>query len=285
MPRRRIRPCQYGCGARVARNARTCPSCGGRRPYKKPPSPLGASVVIGGLLVCIGTLAIPRGSDEAAKTARQRDLRQTPRSQAELPSPGVDQEPVRPTTPYEVLSVDRIPGIKLALDVRLGRAVEEAELQKLAEYLHQEHGGHRHKRTFICYVLPGMKAGAGAWATTHFDPSLEVEILGFTPAEEETLPQAPADPDVEVIGKWIDRSPIVGGQLTLVRDGKKLIMRRTFKDGSQMERPLGALHVGSEERLMIDDNDFGKYYVVDPAGNLRICDRDGEIARASKLEH
>jgi len=32
--------------------------------------------------------------------------------------------------------------------------------------------------------LPGMEVGKGAWALSHFNPNLEVQILGFTGKNE-----------------------------------------------------------------------------------------------------
>lgn len=40
-------------------------------------------------------------------------------------------------------------------------------------------------KTFIGYVLPGMRENAGAWAITNYDPEQQIEIMGTT--EEEFL--------------------------------------------------------------------------------------------------
>jgi hypothetical protein len=40
---------------------------------------------------------------------------------------------------------------------------------------------HTYERTFIVYYLPGMEIGSLAWATSHFDPELQVRIIGVTP--------------------------------------------------------------------------------------------------------
>ena len=36
-----------------------------------------------------------------------------------------------------------------------------------------------HERTFVLFYLPGMKEGAGAFATAHHNPTMEVEIQEF----------------------------------------------------------------------------------------------------------
>ena len=40
--------------------------------------------------------------------------------------------------------------------------------------------GQSYDRTFIGYYLPDMKLNSGYWATTHFNPNLEIQILGLT---------------------------------------------------------------------------------------------------------
>ncbi len=70
-----------------------------------------------------------------------------------------------------------IPSIKRSVVVRLNTAVSESELAQIATKIKGK-VLRSFERTFIEYYIPGMKEGAGAWATTHFDPNLEVRILG-----------------------------------------------------------------------------------------------------------
>src|ERR1039458_10482874 len=64
------------------------------------------------------------------------------------------------------------------------RTVSEEVLRAIATKLkNSDHG--TYERTFISYYLPGMKVGSGAWATSHFDPDLEICILGVR-SEEHT---------------------------------------------------------------------------------------------------
>ena len=71
---------------------------------------------------------------------------------------------------------------KLSLDIELQPVGDslptESQLTELANALYSQHQGKRYERVFICYYLPGMILDSGAWATSHFNPTLQVRILG-----------------------------------------------------------------------------------------------------------
>lgn len=67
---------------------------------------------------------------------------------------------------------------KRSVVVRLERPLSEDALWKLAHTIRGRNM--RVERTFIEYYLPDMDVGAGAWATTHFTPRLEIKVWGFT---------------------------------------------------------------------------------------------------------
>ena len=113
-------------------------------------------------------------------------------------------------TIIEKLSMGRI---KLSIDIRLEQKVSKEFLQKLALKLRQEEPI-KYDRMFVTYYLPGMTLGSGAWATSHFNPNLKVEILGTTIEEEKALMSKPKDLSAEIIGEWIDESPYVGAKYT-----------------------------------------------------------------------
>ena len=106
--------------------------------------------------------------------------------------PTPDSQPIQePTIPddmsYSIIDSTAIAGIKRSLDVRLNKRVTEDTLRAIALKLKSQ-DSRDYDRTFITYYLPGMTVGAGAWATTHFTPDLEVKILGLSTEEEkETL--------------------------------------------------------------------------------------------------
>ena len=55
-----------------------------------------------------------------------------------------------------------------------GKLPTEKQLADISTYLRTQE--RPHERTFVCFYLPGMEVGAGAWATAHFKPNLKVWI-------------------------------------------------------------------------------------------------------------
>jgi len=78
---------------------------------------------------------------------------------------------------YAIIEKESIGSIKLSMDIRLEQEVSEGFLATLALKLRQDEPV-KYDRMFICYYLPEMTPGSGAWATSHFNPNLEVTILG-----------------------------------------------------------------------------------------------------------
>ena len=91
---------------------------------------------------------------------------------------------------YAIIDSHTIGGIKRSLDIRLNRKVPEDVLRAIALKL-RSMDPRQFDRTFISYYLEGMQVGAGAWATTHFNPALEVRILGLSIEDEERLTREP----------------------------------------------------------------------------------------------
>ena len=81
---------------------------------------------------------------------------------------------------YTIIEKESMGSIKLSMDIRLEHEVSEDFLSTLALKLQRDEPT-KYDRIFICYYLPEMTPGSGAWATSHFDPGLEVTILGNIP--------------------------------------------------------------------------------------------------------
>lgn len=78
---------------------------------------------------------------------------------------------------YECLSVESAGIEKISADIVISRPIDRSELSRIARTIYKALKGPRFKRVFITYYLPGMDVGAGAWATTHFNPFLKITIM------------------------------------------------------------------------------------------------------------
>lgn len=75
---------------------------------------------------------------------------------------------------------------KRSIVVRIAEPLSEADLSRVAIELKRREF-RDFERTFIEYYLPDMKVGAGAWATTHFNPELEVRVYADMWADIQTV--------------------------------------------------------------------------------------------------
>jgi len=194
------------------------------------------------------------------------------------------QEPIPDDVSYSIIDSSVLPGIKRSLDVRLNKKVSERTLRAIALKLKSQ-DSRDYDRTFMTYYLPGMAVDAGAYATTHFDPDLEARILGLTAEEEEQLVAEPAPANREIIGRWLDESPFVGGRITIFHEDGKLFIEQMFKDGSSLKEEL------FEERTplgrqfdKVEGSSSGDHWVLSSDGSLQIRDNDGLIRTAKKVE-
>ena len=115
---------------------------------------------------------------------------------------------------YSVIAENDFAGVRRSIDVRLNSKVSSQILHSIAWKIKKAESLN-YERTFIFYWLPGMKVGSGAWATTHFDPELEIQILGLTQEEEERMARETTSQSRDIVGVWLDDRPYVGATLTL----------------------------------------------------------------------
>lgn len=180
---------------------------------------------------------------------------------------------------YEVLRETKLPGIKRSLDVRLSERTDEAELRDIAMKLKALDPA-AYERTFIVYYLPGMEPGAGGWATSHFNPKLEVKILGMSREQEDALT---SKIDSRVLGTWASRG-IMAAVVTIERSSKGLLMRQKFKDGSESQTLLKEAYEPQPGKRYHykEGSSFGEHVRINQAGDLEFWDKDGLISTAKK---
>jgi hypothetical protein len=175
---------------------------------------------------------------------------------------------------YTVVEKSNLGSIKSSIDIRLEKKVSKDFLQKLALKLRKAEP-RKYDRMFITYYLPGMTPGSGAWATSHFNPNLEVKILGTTIEEEKALMSKPQKLSDKIIGEWLDESSY-GAKYTLIKRNGKIIMICKYKDGSGSEEEM--IQKKQSGKLRFEEkegNDFGEYYLIEGNGRLAIYDNSG----------
>ena len=184
---------------------------------------------------------------------------------------------------YQIIDTNVIPGIKRSLDIRLNRKVSEDVLKSIALKL-KNSDPKSYDRTFIGYYLPDMKINSGYWATTHFNPNLDVRILGLTVEQEEALNRQPVDSSREIIGSWLDERPFGGSRITIFRKDGKLFLENKYKDGSAGTAELSETRSQDGRRFDYKpDRGNGEYYLINRKGELQQLDQDGHFMTAKKV--
>lgn len=185
-----------------------------------------------------------------------------------------------------VVSVDeghRIPGIKRSVLVRLAEKVTPEQLEGMAEDIRADDS--HYERIFIEYLLPGMKDGAGAWATTHFEPKLRVRILGMSLEAEAKLSTVDVVAGREVIGAWLHENLMLGSRVVLFKNEGRVFAETTFMDGSYMlDEYKQKTASNGATRFDRVDSDSSDYLLVLSDGGLEVRDRVGAIGSTKRLQ-
>jgi hypothetical protein len=176
---------------------------------------------------------------------------------------------------YTVLEKSNLGSIKFSIDIRLEKKVSKGFLQAFALKL-REDLPRKYDRLFITDYLPGMSPETSdAWATSHFNPALEVKILGSTIEEEQALKKDTKNISGEIIGEWLDESPYVAAKYTLIRKNETIIMEQKFSDGSTLQKVMVQNNKPGIQRFEeITGNDFGEYYLIEKNGDLGVYDNE-----------
>ncbi len=125
-----------------------------------------------------------------------------------------------------------------------------------------------------------MEIGNGAWATTHFNPNLEVVILGLNIEEEKSLKKNKSNSikTHNIIGEWFDEYSQY--RLTIYKVNNKIFGRYLHTDGSEETNQL--IIKGD---LIFDNKKYGhgEYYKLSRNNNLSIYDNEGYIYSFKKI--
>lgn len=182
---------------------------------------------------------------------------------------------------WEMTKEEPNPGLsKNNIEVTLNKKIDKETLQKIAMEIRQDRG--EYNKLWIFYNIPNMTKGM-AWATTHFTPNLEINIIGSTEIEDAVTSKT-TDISGEILNKWRSEKSLMGATLVLFKnDSNKLIMRITFKDGSKMDNEIAQSNLNGKVKYQ-DDNENGEYYILESNGNLGLYGNNGKFDEAIKIK-
>jgi len=179
---------------------------------------------------------------------------------------------------YSIISDKPSGTVKRSVDVRLKEKVSEETLEGIAKEIHDANPKD-FERTFIVYYLPEQIVGAGGWATSHFNPTLEINILGLAKGSEAETAGGVKAGETE-IGRWEYSAP-PGFIVIALNSEKGVTIRRVFADGSSLDEETQATFKADEIVLTpVELNEAGDHWILDGDGNLRLMDNEGLIGKA-----
>jgi len=182
---------------------------------------------------------------------------------------------------FKIVEDSKKRNIKRSVTVRLESKVSKETLSQIAQKI-KDADKTNYKRTFILYYLSGMEIGMGAWATTHFNPGLEVRIQGLSLEDEEALKNTKENTNRHEIGSWISElSP--AGIITIYKANGSYLLKWRYSDGSKSEKTLIKKSSSKGIRFVKKNNPNGDYYIINSSNNLEIWDNLGLISTMESL--
>jgi len=179
---------------------------------------------------------------------------------------------------YNILSVERNPALsKVNIEVRLLHKLDEAELRRIALQIKAAHRGY--DKTWVFYYLPGMKIGAGAWATTHFTPELEIQVLGASQVQEEASKKQAASITGKIVGRWYEEQ-YTHSSLVIYRRDSAYRLRIVFDNGQSSDERL--LREGDTFTYYEQGSSNGEYFKLLADGKLGLFNREDKMFTQAK---
>ena len=236
-------------------------------------------ILMWSMIVLILTAAGCGGQEQSVRRVENRSTSSPPEQK-----PEVVASKVPPDVIYSIINSDIMPGVKRSLDVRLNKKVSTTVLRAIALELKSQ-DPRDYERTLVVYYLPEMDVRGGAWATTHFNPDLKAEILGFTREEEMTFSEELPPSANRIIGRWLDDTPHTGSHITIFEKEHRLFIELKYQDGSIGESELRKKLSPLGRRFdSVEGSATRDHWVIDFQGDLLIRDNDGLVAKAKKID-
>lgn len=167
--------------------------------------------------------------------------------------------------------------IKRTVEVELPKRLDETELTRLAEYI-KGLSDKEVERTFIGYRIIGSDPKQAYWATTHYNPSLEVKIMGESSTNYEKM-KGQDLPEGDVIGSWMVNRGMEYRMTAYNKDGQTYL-RSGYGDGTSTDDLYILTESDKGTKLEEEDNGFGEYFIINSEGELEFWSDNGNYYTA-----
>lgn len=189
----------------------------------------------------------------------------------------INNQNISDSIDYKIVSDESKRDIKRTVEVLLPERVDESALKALAEKIYKD----GFERTFIGYRIKGEEHGA-YWATSNYDPNLEILFLGSEKAAHNDLKKSEIQVDGELIGKWL----VNWGyeyKAAIYMKGNQVMMKTLFSDGSSGDVKLLSNEISGQVRYYDEGGkERGEYYIIASNGALQFWSKNGNYYTAPK---
>lgn len=181
---------------------------------------------------------------------------------------------------YKIISDESKRNIKRTVEIELGERTDKETLKAIAQRVKSFESG-SYERTFIAYRVKGDN-GSSYWATTHYNPNLEVNILGTTKEEYDAIKKSQtAIPTEKIIGSWLAHWGVDYKMVAYINNGTTYI-KSIYSDG---ENEKVYQSTPSERGLILQDEggkERGEYFLINSNGDLEFWSQNGNFYTAKR---
>lgn len=176
---------------------------------------------------------------------------------------------------YEIIKDDSDAALeKNQLEIEISEKLTEGQIATLAEKLYNSKD--KQRRFYIFYKLKGVENSVVAWATSHFDPELEIDISGSTTAEDISKDKLSEQINGEVIGKW-DENKYTFSNLIIYKKDNKIFIKTVFKNGQTSDEELKENKTDKGVRYDYKDGGYnGEYFILNNAKELELYNSENK---------
>lgn len=179
---------------------------------------------------------------------------------------------------YVVDSDKNTPSIVRKVNVELPERVSKQQLEIIANEIKNADRS-TYERTLIMYRIKDEKSVA-AWATTHFDPNLDIHFIGLDADQYKALLKMDRTVDGEKIGEWYATGGTEHVVVIYKKDGQ-YYENKYFVDDTTAPKPEKLKYKDGQYRYANSTENW--YFKVNDAGDLEYWGESGNSTTAKKI--
>lgn len=182
---------------------------------------------------------------------------------------------------YKILDEESKNEDKATLYVKLNKKITEDGLKIVAENIRSAKSSY--KRLFIFYYLDdNYKKAPMPWATSHFNPKLDVDINGISIQQDSLNISKIKNMKEPKLYLWLVQDVLWSYHILYEKPNKEKYMKILFKDGSESDEKVYIKNDIKTGVQKFKPNKDGEYYTIDKEGNLSLYNKENELFTTAK---